>query len=64
MSNTSRVCPKCGDSIPKEAPQGLCPKCVLQQAAMGTEVGQAAESKPAAPSLDELAVAFPAFANH
>jgi tRNA A-37 threonylcarbamoyl transferase component Bud32 len=59
MSDTMRVCPKCGGPIPEEAPQGLCPKCVLQQAAFGTEAGQPSESKPVPPSLEELALAFP-----
>lgn len=59
MSDTLRICPKCGASIPPEAPQGLCPKCVLEQAAFGTEAGQPADHKPVPPSLEELALAFP-----
>ena len=49
-------CPKCGAPVPPEAPQGLCPRCVLAAAA-------AAEPAPTAtsqiPSLERLAVAFP-----
>ncbi|MGZ4961705.1 MAG: protein kinase domain-containing protein, partial [Limisphaerales bacterium] len=59
MSDTMRICPKCGGPISAEAPQGLCPKCVLEQVAMGTEAGQTTEHKPIPPSLEELAVAFP-----
>lgn len=59
MSDTLRICPKCGGPIPAEAPQGLCPKCVLQQAATGTEAGQTNASKPVPPSLEELTAAFP-----
>ena len=39
-------CPKCQASVPAEAPQGLCPKCLLASAAAPTEVGQAAEAAP------------------
>src|SRR5436190_7844432 len=59
MSDTLRNCPKCGGPIPNEAPQGLCPKCVLEQASMATEAGQPTEHKSTPPSLEELAIAFP-----
>jgi hypothetical protein len=59
MSDTLRICPKCASPIPAEAPQGLCPKCVLEQASMATEVGQTTHHKPTPPSIEELAVAFP-----
>ena len=41
MSNTVKlnICPKCSATIPAEAPQGLCPKCVLLGAATATEQG-------------------------
>src|SRR4051812_42829768 len=55
----SKHCPKCGAPIPAEAPQGLCPRCVLLQASVPTDAGQPADSKPVPPSLQELAVAFP-----
>jgi hypothetical protein len=55
-TNEPNACPKCGAAIPSEAPQGLCPRCVLAAAAM-------AEPAPTAtsqiPSLERLAVAFP-----
>jgi serine/threonine protein kinase len=57
MSETSDSarCPKCGIPIPDEAPQSLCPKCVLLQASIPTEGGK---GQPA-PSRDEVAAAFP-----
>ena len=57
MSDTSnpKRCPKCGRPIPDEAPQGLCPKCVLLQASIPTEGGK---GQPA-PSREEVAAAFP-----
>src|SRR5262245_33798554 len=59
MSVTSepKKCPKCGVAIPPEAPQGLCPKCLLVRASLPTEAEGAA--KPTPPSRQELAAAFP-----
>jgi hypothetical protein len=56
---TPSICPKCGTAIPDDAPQGLCPKCVLLGAA--TEIQSAARSSKAAkpPTVAELAVHFP-----
>ena len=55
-TDSINACPKCGATVPPEAPQGLCPLCVLAAAA-------AAEPAPTAtsqiPSLERLAVAFP-----
>src|SRR6266568_8584745 len=59
MSSTSETCPKCGGPIPTEAPQGLCPKCLLLQASIPTNAGKGAEAKPAPPTHEELAAAFP-----
>ena len=42
-------------SIPAEAPQGLCPKCVLLQASIPTEGGKG----ESAPTREEIAAAFP-----
>src|SRR4051812_11927206 len=53
-------CPKCGAAIPPEAPQGLCPKCLLSQASFPTETGAGTRhSRPLPPSRDDLAKAFP-----
>ena len=61
MSNVSeqKRCQKCGGPIPAEAPQGLCPKCLFQQACVPTEAGEGESAKPAPPTLEELAAAFP-----
>ncbi len=59
MSNNtdSQPCPKCGTQIPADAPQGLCPKCLLQQASIPTDSGKG--GKPIPPTVDELSAAFP-----
>jgi len=60
MKNQSNpgTCPQCGAAIAPDAPQGLCPRCVLRRAAT-TEP----EPQPAAtaevPSLERVAAAFP-----
>jgi serine/threonine protein kinase len=60
MSEATTACPKCGAAIPPEAPQGLCPKCLLKQASFPTETGPTTRhSRPAPPDRDELAAAFP-----
>ena len=52
-------CPKCGGAIPAEAPQGLCPKCLLMQASVPTEAGSIPGPRPLPPSKEALAAAFP-----
>ena len=52
-------CPKCGADVPAEAPQGLCPKCVLLGAATPTEAGQSDRRRLEPPSLATVAAAFP-----
>ena len=52
-------CPKCGGPIPADAPQGLCPKCLLLQASIPTEAGKGASSQSAPPTHEELVAAFP-----
>jgi len=61
MSNTVKLptCPKCGLPIPKEAPQGLCPKCVLLGVATGTEQGVPATATSEIPSIERISKAFP-----
>jgi len=61
MSDTVKLnqCPKCGAAIPAEAPQGLCPKCVLVGAATATEAGLPATATSEIPSLERVAAAFP-----
>ena len=52
-------CPQCGRPIPAEAPQGLCPKCLLRQASALTEPGNSAASRAALPAHEDLVAAFP-----
>ncbi|MBM3844911.1 MAG: hypothetical protein FJ405_01325 [Verrucomicrobia bacterium] len=61
MSNTVKLqaCPRCGLPIPAEAPQGLCPKCVLLGAATATEQGVPATATSEIPSIERIAAAFP-----
>ncbi len=57
MTTTLKQCPKCGATVPSEAPQGLCPRCVL------AEVAEDQPQPPAAltdvPPLERVAKAFP-----
>src|ERR1043166_9203040 len=53
-----KQCPKCGGPIPAEAPQGLCPKCLLAQASIPTDAGPG-QSRPIPPSQQNLAASFP-----
>jgi tRNA A-37 threonylcarbamoyl transferase component Bud32 len=55
--NTNR-CPKCQAPLPANAPQGLCPKCLLLAASTPTEAGQLAHKNPP-PPIEEIAAAFP-----
>jgi|GEM_PF-1134466 len=61
MSDTVKLnqCPKCGAPIPLEAPQGLCPRCVLVGAATATEAGVPATATSEIPSLERVGSAFP-----
>src|SRR5215472_1413312 len=51
-------CPKCNAPIPSEAPQGLCPKCLLAAASVATEPGQTPEASTL-PTLETVAARFP-----
>lgn len=51
-------CPQCGSTVPPDAPQGLCPRCVLAGAAIGTEPGIAA-ARMVEPKLETVRKAFP-----
>ncbi|HSU54965.1 MAG TPA: serine/threonine-protein kinase, partial [Candidatus Dormibacteraeota bacterium] len=59
MNETPKQCPKCGAPIPAEAPQGLCPKCLMAQASTPTETIEIDLARPTPPSLAEVAAAFP-----
>jgi serine/threonine protein kinase len=58
ISSEPKHCPKCQTPLPGDAPQGLCPKCLLAAASLPTDVGQPAPDKTP-PGLAELAAAFP-----
>jgi serine/threonine protein kinase len=53
-----RTCPNCQAPVPAEAPQGLCPKCLLMGVSVPTEAGQSSAAAPP-PSLARVAMAFP-----
>src|SRR5215469_15705186 len=59
--NTNPVCKQCGASLPADAPQGMCPQC-LMKAGLGTQ-GQtiviSAEATIGSPSLEEVGRHFP-----
>jgi serine/threonine protein kinase len=61
----SASCPKCGTTLTPDAPQGLCPRCVM---AAGFETqtetqpaGEGDRDRTASPALEELAKHFPQF---
>jgi serine/threonine protein kinase len=59
FASTGR-CPACGAELPATAPQGLCPRCLLLGVAAPTDPGDdPGGTKPAAPSIERLAGAFP-----
>ena len=57
----NETCPNCGETIPTEAPGGLCPKCLLEESARPTEPGTAGSGfvgfEP--PAVEAIAAAFP-----
>src|SRR5512139_1245203 len=52
-------CPRCQSPLTTDAPQGLCPKCLLAAVATPTEANPPAGHRPAPPPLEEIAAAFP-----
>jgi tRNA A-37 threonylcarbamoyl transferase component Bud32 len=64
----ARLCPECETELPEDAPEALCPKCLLQQGLSDSDEdvfaanGPATEphgDRPAIPTPAELASAFP-----
>ena len=51
-------CPKCQAPLPANAPQGLCPKCLLAAVSTPTEAGQPPDKNPP-PPIEAVAAAFP-----
>ncbi len=60
MSNENDInrCPKCQAPLPPEAPQGLCPKCLLEAASTPTETGDPTQKGPP-PPIHTVVTAFP-----
>ncbi len=62
-----RPCPECGKNLPADAPEGLCPQCLLQgvissahdAALTSAEPTAAYAGSSTAPMVDELAPLFP-----
>lgn len=52
-------CPQCGSSIATGALGGLCPRCLLCQAAMDTNDGEGSTTRPAPPDIEAVRAAFP-----
>ncbi len=59
MQTEMNRCPKCQAPLPADAPQGLCPKCLLAAVANPTETGGLPRGGSPAPSLEAIAAAFP-----
>ena len=54
-----RKCPQCGAALQPDAPEGLCPACLLQRG-FGTEAGPSPNPTSfVPPSFSELALLFP-----
>ncbi|MFK7910102.1 MAG: protein kinase, partial [Akkermansiaceae bacterium] len=60
MTNTNQSnCPKCGTAIPGDAPAGLCPQCVLAEAASVSMTTAAGGRNTPPPSVEDIAPHFP-----
>ncbi len=61
MSNvpSANICPQCRAALPADAPQGLCPACLLAAVAEPTEAGPAPLAKSPPPTREQVAAAFP-----
>lgn len=56
---TSDRCPKCGAAVPPDAAEGLCTRCLLQDAALPADLDQPTHPGSAPPSIERVAGAFP-----
>src|SRR5688572_11827591 len=52
------LCPQCGRTLPDDAPQGLCPACMMKLG-LGSEVSEQRTMPPAATSALEAATLPP-----
>src|SRR5437764_11372902 len=60
----TRICPQCRNELPADAPEGLCPRCLLQGAFTGAPDAEREQPTTSgetftAPSLAELGPLFP-----
>jgi tRNA A-37 threonylcarbamoyl transferase component Bud32 len=58
-NSTESTCPKCGAPLNQDAPQGLCPKCVLAEAATLPESTSSPAGRTPPPAIEEIAPHFP-----
>ena len=56
-----KLCPRCCGAVPADAPQGLCPRCVLARAVNPTETGARSGARLTPPPLEAVKAAFPQF---
>ena len=56
--DTAKVCPVCGKSVLPDAPQGLCPECLIK-AGFDTKKPGGAATAFAPPGVEEIARLFP-----
>lgn len=57
--DTLRICPSCGKPLAADAPQGICPEC-LMKAGMGSTAGAPASGRGfVPPSVHDIAQLFP-----
>jgi tRNA A-37 threonylcarbamoyl transferase component Bud32 len=59
MNDTARIRPKCGATVPVDAPQGLCPKCVMAGAVATVSPARQAGAGFEPPPVEQVAAAFP-----
>ena len=57
INAATNQCPKCGAPVPSDAPQALCPKCVLAEAAHDPQAAPTATGE--IPTIERIAAAFP-----
>jgi len=55
----SNTCPQCHAVLQADAPQGLCPACLLAAVALPTEAGTAPPPKVPPPTREQVAAVFP-----
>src|SRR5947209_11527614 len=59
--NTTAVCQSCGATLPADAPQGLCPQCVMKAglSSQAQTIVAAGVNSTASLTLEEVARHFP-----